>query len=716
LKKLLLIIWVCLAALPVSAAHLVGGEMSYKCVGNNKYEITLKIYRDCNSTGAQFDPQASIGIFKSNGDLFFNLSVNLGPIIKLPTSVSNPCLMVPPNICTEMATYKVTATLPAIAGGYTITHQRCCRNQTITNIPNPGTWGNTYTIKIPSNDTGCNSSPAFNSNPPIILCMNDSLDINSSASEPDGDSLFYEFCNPLHGGSQTTPAPSPPNSPNYLNVPFKPGYSASNPMPGNPTIQIDGQTGMITGKPSSAGQYVLAICVSEYRNSVKLSTTRRDYQFNVTNCMSSVTTQIVSQSTQCSGKTVSFSHQTFNGTKYFWDFGDPNTLSDTSVQGTPTYTYNDTGTYTVKLVVNKGWPCSDSAFYTIKAHYPVTSKFKWSGDVCLDKQQLKFEPDANVSAKASYFWYFGNNANVTQSTDSLPPLITFNQPGKYYVTLQLNDFGCIDIYGDTVEIFERPNADFIIDNNVGCAPYTVEFNDNSAGSTSITYLWDFGDGTTSSDPSPTHTYNNPGVYPVSLLVYTTSGCIDTSFYTLPGSITVNPSPVAQFSVNPQVTSIYKPRVEVIMNSLLSGENSALFMGDGSEYNNQKIVTHSFSDTGTFEVMYIVLNQYNCPDTLVKTVRIQPATNIFVPNAFTPNGDGINEIFIPEITGARTYEFIIFSRWGNTVFQTNNTNEGWNGAQNNSGEILPLGIYTYVINIKDLNGEFHTRTGTITMIR
>jgi gliding motility-associated-like protein len=714
LKKLSLIAIIWLCAFATNAAHLVGGEISYKCVGNNNYEITLKIYRDCNSSGAQFDPSAKIGVF-SNGVRIDSFTVPLGPIIQLPTTVSNPCLVIPPNICTQMATYKITKFLPPVSGGYTITHQRCCRNATISNIPNPGTWGNTYTIEIPSNDTGCNSSPAYSVNPPIILCTNDSLNINSSATELDGDSLFYELCDPLHGGKQSIPAPFP-NTTNYQNVPFLAGYSATNPMNANPAFSIDPNTGYISGKPTQAGQYVVAICVSEYRNGVLLSTTMRDYQFNVTNCTSNVTTQILPQTGNCSGRTVSFSNNTINGSKFFWDFGDSSTNADTSTAQNPTYTFADTGTYQIKLVVNRGWPCSDSSTITVKVYYPVTSKYKWSGDVCLDEQQLNFVPDAGLSGNASYFWYFGPNANITQSTDEFPPPITFNAPGKYYVTLQAEDYGCSGVYGDTITIYERPNADFSIDNLVGCAPYTVNFNDNSAGGTVLKYLWDFGDGNTSVDPSPIHTYNTAGTYSVSLMVYTETGCIDTSYFFYPGNIIVNPSPNSSFIINPQEVSIYEPIVEVITDPLLAGESSILYMADGAQYQNTTIVKHAYSDTGTFAVTYVVINAYNCTDTLVKYVRVNPETNIFVPNAFTPDGDGTNEVFLPEITGALEYEFLIFDRWGQVVFKTNDPNTGWNGLKDNAGMTMPMDVYTFVINIKDLNQEFVTRNGTIMLIK
>ena len=408
---------------------------------------------------------------------------------------------------------------------------------------------------------------------------------------------------PLNGGSQQQPAPNPPYAPPYGTVPFNAPYSATYPLASNPNIQINSQTGLITGKPTQVGQFVFAICVSEYRNGVLLSTVRRDYQFNVTNCISSVTTTVHPQSTFCSGKTISFTNTSYNVSKFFWDFGDPLSNADTSVAANPTYTYTDTGTYKVKLVVNKGWPCTDSATITVKVYYPVTSNYTWTGDVCQDVQGLIFKPDVSVSNNAIYFWYFGPNANIVDSRDSIPPPITFNAPGKYYVSLQIEDFGCSDIYGDSIEIFERPDARFDVESKVGCAPYTVAFRDSSKGGTALGYFWDFGDGNTSTDPTPVHTYNNPGTYIVNLMVYTDEGCVDTSYYDLPGTITVNPSPEAQFTINPTITSIYKPGVEAIMPPLLPGEHSELYMDDGSVYFDQLRVYHEFQDTGNYFVKY-----------------------------------------------------------------------------------------------------------------
>ena len=128
----------------VNAAHLVGGEISYQCVGGNKYAVKLRVYRDCGGGGAQFDAQAAITIFDVGGVEIQTLLIPKGPTISISGNPTNdPCITVPSGLCTEYAEYKDTVLLPPIAGGYVLTHQRCCRNNSITNVANSGTWGNT---------------------------------------------------------------------------------------------------------------------------------------------------------------------------------------------------------------------------------------------------------------------------------------------------------------------------------------------------------------------------------------------------------------------------------------------------------------------------------------------------------------------------------------------------------------------------------------------
>ena len=239
LLRFIFILTSLISCIESKSAHLVGGEITYTCVGNNVYQIELIVYRDCNSTGAQLDNPASIGIFNgATGVLVQNLQVNKGPTKSVPVNTGNPCLLAPPNVCTQYAEYSVLVSLPPSSQGYSIAYQRCCRNATITNINNPDDWGMTISARIPPNDNTCNNSPQWNNKPPIVLCSQENLSISSAAIDPDNDSLHYKLCEIYHGGGKSnqqgslnSPKPNPPGPPPYSVVPFNQSNTPANPIP-----------------------------------------------------------------------------------------------------------------------------------------------------------------------------------------------------------------------------------------------------------------------------------------------------------------------------------------------------------------------------------------------------------------------------------------------------------------------------------------------------
>ena len=413
---------------------------------------------------------------------------------------------------------------------------------------------------------------------------------------------------------------------------------------------------------------------------------------------------------------MTFANNSYNGTIYHWDFGEANLSTDTSNAFSPTYTFTDTGTYEVTLIVNPGWPCSDTIVKTISVHYPATSSFTYSGNLCENSGVITFTPTGSYSAHDNFFWDFGPNAQPSTYNGRFPPPVIYTTTGKHVANLFVNSFGCTAISFDTVTIFKTPSIDFSIAKNEGCVPFTLRFNDSSQASTTIQYEWDFGDGNSSTNPSPVHTYTSPGVYDIYLKIYTTEGCRDTLEIYRPGYILVKPTPTSSVSISPTTTTIYNPVIEVSDLAAQPNENITTIMGDGIVYTNQKLITHQYRDTGTYEVFHIVSNQYGCADTTLTVVHINPQPLIFAPNAFSPNGDGKNDIYLPSIVGALEYEFIIFSRWGDIVFQTTDPYEGWNGTKQNTGAMLPQGVYTYTIHVRDINLGIASKKGQITLFR
>ena len=142
------------------ATHIVGGEIYYDCLGNNDYQITLKVYRDCINGIPPFDDPASIGVFDGvTGALIQNLMVYSPSIVPITSTISVPCYApAPGTVCEEEATYVTTTNLPPSANGYLLVYQRCCRNNTIVNLVNPGNQGSSVTTYIPPPSTSWDSA------------------------------------------------------------------------------------------------------------------------------------------------------------------------------------------------------------------------------------------------------------------------------------------------------------------------------------------------------------------------------------------------------------------------------------------------------------------------------------------------------------------------------------------------------------------------------
>ena len=350
MRKFFIALIFCLFSFNGFSAHIVGGEIYYDCLGGNNYRLTLKIYRDCFGEGAPFDPKVILGVFDSSGTLIHDLRVPFPGSTQIPNTINNPCNLPPNDVCVEEAVYVATVNLPPIPGGYTIAYQRCCRNNTISNIVNPGGVGATYTCHIPDSSIAlCNSSPRFKKFPPTYICLNVPLSFDHSATDPDGDSLVYEFADPLIGGATWDPKPFPLPPP-YSTVIWIPPYTTQNQINSAPAVVLNSTSGMITGTPNRIGQWVVGVCVKEYRNKKLISRNIRDFQFNVTPCPNIQVSAILSQTKFCFGMTVDFINTSLNSVSYFWDFGDPFSTNDTSSLFAPSYTYSQAGTYTVDLL------------------------------------------------------------------------------------------------------------------------------------------------------------------------------------------------------------------------------------------------------------------------------------------------------------------------------------------------------------------------------
>lgn len=695
------LIW---GALPAKASHIVGGELFYDHQGGSRYLITVKMYRDCLSDGANFDTQLPITVFDGNGTYIFTFTIPFPGSSVLPVQFSNPCIATPSGICIQEAIYQRTVTLPVSTSGYILAYQRCCRGPNVVNLSDPEEEGLTLTVDIPPTATvPTNSSPRYTRFPPLLFCANQEFIFDHAATDPDGDSLVYALCTPFRGGTAANPAPFSTSLPPYQYVQWKSGIDAANPF-GQGTASIDPVTGSFKAVPEVAGLYAVAVCVYEYRDGILLSTNRRDFLFRVMNCEVELSAKLTQQpdlstfASYCQGLTVDFENESWGGENYLWDFGVLGTDADNSTAFEPSYTYPASGAYEVMLVVNPGWPCSDTSTGTFTVNNPIESSFEVPEIQCLTSNSYTFEGEGTFPAVGTAFeWDFGSDAVPSTATDRSPSGIEFQRSGEHEVTFRATLGQCRADCTAIVRVAAPPSVDFEIADERRCAPYTAQFTNLSQSSTPISSEWSFGDGTASSAHHSTHTYEEAGVYDVSLTIWTEEGCIDTLTLTRPQLIEVFPRPTANFIVTPSEADESEARFFFVDQSE-QGIAAQFYFTDGAS-SPLDSVWHTYQITGVLHPYQIVYNEYGCSDSASRSIKVLPILQFMAPNAFTPDGDGINDYWQPVLYHDHAYTLSIYNRWGSRIYYTTGLNARWDGTYN--GAMVKDDVYIWHVRYTDI---------------
>lgn len=729
---LYVVLFMCMIT-PLFSKHIVGGELIYDQLSVGKYRLTLKLYRDCGDpTAANFDglpnsnssiSQALITVYTGNDSLIGLFNIGAPIVTNVPPTINNPCIQTPAGGCVQEGIYTFTLSLPPRVGGYYVTYQRCCRNNAIDNLVSSGNQGSSYHTIIPGLEVSPNnSSPRFKSFPPIFICNNIQYTFDHSAVDPDGDQLVYSFFTSFQGLSPNCPSFNnsgcPSNAPPqpYQIVNYSSGYSSNYPIASNPAFSINPSTGILAGKPTLQGTYVICICVKEYRNGVLLNTHFRDFQFNVSACVINVLGAIADQSQQCQGLTATFNNQSINQSinpSFHWDFGDPTVTTDTSSIFSPSYTYADTGTYIVTLVVNPGKTCNDTVKKTIYIYPVLDINYSPPATQCLNNNSFNFNVNGVYDPSANFTWTFGSASTPSVSVLKNPSGVIFNQAGTHLVKLLATQFACRDSFIDTIRVISRPVAKI---NNLPaswCDPAIVAFSNGSSSDLPVSYQWIFSNGNVSNDIQPIQVFSPPGVYSATLIATTNTLCVDTSVAVV-NNVTVHPTPKAGFIFSPTITTIFDP--EITFTNTASGNvvNWQYNFGDGgtSAFMNE---LHVYQQYGDYVITQTVSNQFNCTDTISKVLRILPEFRFWIPNCFTPDANLLNDYFMPIAIGVINYEFEVFDRWGEKIFSTKNPLEGWNGYYR--GKECKEDVYVWRIvfkNVVSSKDEIHY--GHVTLLK
>lgn len=745
-KSLLLVLFLLCGRL--LATHIVGGELIYDYLGNNKYRVVLKVYRDCFTGVANFDglqngpnspdiiPAVLTVMETLNAASAYTLDLGVPVVTKIPPTINNPCIKTPNTVCVQEGVYTLTVTLPPVTGGYVLVYQRCCRNGTVLNLLNSGNQGSSYHAKIPGPDQFAqNSSPRFRNFPPIFLCNSVDFSFDHSAIDPDGDQLVYSLCAPYQGldgccanmgslpGSPSAACPNPPGScpgeappPPYPQVTFISPYDGSYPISSSPAVTIDPLTGQLTGRPDLIGQFVVGVCVQEFRNGELIDTHYRDFQFNIVGCVVNLVSAVADQESRCMGFTITFTNQSTSNVgqpTYHWDFGVPGITTDTSNVFNTSYTYQDTGIYIMTLVTGVSGVCRDTLKKEVYIYPPLDVRFPIPPAQCLLNNSFGFQVIGSFNQQATFRWDFSAAATPTGSTQRDPAAVSFNRSGYIPVWLKSKQYSCRDSFIDSIRIYNRPKAVIGGFPPALCAPAKLSFRNFSYCDLPFNSFWQFSDGTLSTEFEPTVLFRQPGTLDAMLIVKTSSVCVDTSSAVKTG-IVINPSPDAAFSCFPEITSIFEPQVIFTDHSTLDVLNWRYSFGDGDSSRLGSPV-HTYREFGNFTVKQLVVNRYGCKDTVSHLVIIEPEFRLWVPNAFTPDANGVNEVFRPSVYGVENYSFQIYDEWGQLLFQTADPTAGWDGTKKEIA--CPQDIYVWRLSFRNqVSKKTEERCGHILLLR
>lgn len=410
----------------------------------------------------------------------------------------------------------------------------------------------------------------------------------------------------------------------------------------------------------------------------------------------------------CAPLTVNFTNSSTNGLSYLWNFGD----GSTSTTFSPTHTFNSAGVYTVTLSASNSNACfrtDDTAYVVIvvdtaKIYPGFTTTLV---DSCNPYVASFVNTSTDHIGTPSYKWLLGDGTVYVGTT---PPDHSYADTGTYTVMLIMSDTGACkspDTVIHTIHFFNLfASANFTIPDSLCLGtPFTPNINFTNITST----LWTWGDGTTSTSYDPSHTYGTANTFTVTVIALNTGGCGGGD--TVSQVITILPLPTANFSYVPTVPVANIPTTFTNLST-----NAVRYMWDFGDSNTSTEVNpvHQYNKTGMYKVCLTAYNIDGCPAVVCKTAPAEVEPLIGLPTAFSPNGDGENDVLYVRGAAIKTLNLKIFNRWGQLVFETNTQTKGWDGTFN--GQPQPVEAYAYVLNATFIDGTSKVLKGNITLLR
>ena len=412
-----------------------------------------------------------------------------------------------------------------------------------------------------------------------------------------------------------------------------------------------------------------------------------------------------------------------NGYIFYWDLNlssnllpqnwSYDVLIDT-VQWTGPYMYNwsdttvtirppdsvQTGTFTYNFSIVDQYGCFYDTLLTVDVINRPYVNLGADKEIC-DGQSV------TLNAGGPYTSYTWSSGPATQT-------ISVTTEGLYSVHVTNNNGTLTCSNDDTVYVTVHPTpaTDFTVDKADGCEPHFVRFTNTTTPDVPYTFDWTFGDGTRSNQEDPTHNYPLYGTYSVSLRATSEYGCTDLE--TKSNYINVYPQPIANFAFFPENPDYEYPLVS-FMDQSVDASGWLWDFGDlnsSTNISNLQNPMHSFSDTGKYLVTLHLMSDHGCSDSISKLVTVKDIFAFYIPTAFSPNGDGLNDKFFMQGVNIdiKGFEMFIYDRWGSVLYHTTNINDKWNGKKDNEGVTMPADTYVYRVLVKDKHGSYYKKVG------
>lgn len=406
----------------------------------------------------------------------------------------------------------------------------------------------------------------------------------------------------------------------------------------------------------------------------------------------------------CNGDTVIFTNESGNGTSYTWDFGDMTSSTATD----PVHVYSTQGIYTVVLHTFNG-SCEKTTTHEITLIHPVVSSFTAIRDSICEHQTVQFDGSSSTNAY-SYVWDFGDGK--MDSTNKVSVKHTYDSAGIFTAALTVYDFiPCPSVnthpivvaafrigavYPDTSVCIYKPMK--IVD--------TLDVPDYIGA---LSFEWSPSANIDSTNIQQPNFYAADTQYHTYVVTMTSGAPFNC---TTKDTITIYAAPhVHLTNVTGEHTITYGQSIH------LNADGAYYFSWVPSLYLDNPNIKDPIS-TPTEPVIYTVvaMNQYgSCRDTAYVKINLT-YDDEFVPTAFTPNGDGKNDVFrvINMRAEQKLLEFRVYDRWGQKVFETDDVTKGWDGTYN--GQAMDAGVFQYIIRIALPDGTQRVHKGDVTLLR